>query len=202
MNISSTVHVFSDKGNATQKVQEYNKFIKDNTDKFKGTYTANDGTKVSISIDVSYIEGKRDSEGNIVGFKSGDNELRLERGTIRGVSMGAIGNDASKGIVGNQVVMDSESDYYSSAATVHHDVMHQLGLGDRYYDDGAGNIRAASGFSKDLMGLGPQKAYQGQGFEFKQAHFDNYGKTYFQKETIKNSFSNKRVDPYTIEKPE
>jgi hypothetical protein len=115
--------------------------------------------------------------------------------------MGAIGNDPDKGIVGNLVVMDSESDYYSSAATVHHDVMHQLGLGDRYYDDGKGNVKAATGFDKDLMGLGPQVAYLGQGFEFKQAHFNNYGKTHFQKRATR-SVSKKRVDPFTIKKPE
>ena len=198
INLSSTVHVFSDKDNAAQKTEEYNKFLKNNADMFKGSYTADDGTKVSISIDVVYVEGKRDDKGNIVGFKSGDNELSLEGGVKRNESMGAIGNNPVTGTVGNRVVMDSESDYYSSAATVHHDVLHQLGLGDKYYEAGE---KAAKGFEKDIMGLGPQTSFLGKGFSFHQAHFNDYGKAHFNAKEGKY-VSKKRVDPYTITEPE
>jgi hypothetical protein len=117
-------------------------------------------------------------------------------------SMGAYGIDQEKGTVGNQVVMDSNNDYYSSAATVHHDVLHQIGLGDRYSEPKKdGNATAAQGYEKDLIGFGPRTAYQGQGFVFKQIHFDNIGRTHFQGKAAKR-VSKKRVDGATIDNPE
>ncbi len=202
LDISSTVHVFSDKGNAVRKVNEYNKFMKDNLNKFKGSYTMNDGTKVYVRINIKFIQG----EINVINlrtlnFEQGDNTLYLRQGVIRHKDMGAIGNDYKKGIVGNKIVLDSNGDYYSRAATVVHDVMHQLGLGDRYYDNRKGDVKAHIGFESDLLGLGPQTDYKGEGFSFSNEHFQNYAKKLFKKQTF-SGYSIKRVDNHSIdEKP-
>jgi RHS repeat-associated protein len=209
MDIGSTVHVFSDKGNAKQKVSEYNKFIKDNASKFQGTFTTEDGKSVSISFNINYVEGKKNSEGKVDGFAEGDNQLSLKAGVQRHSTMGAMGVNEANGTVGNLVVMDSESDYYSSAATVHHDILHQIGLGDRYSEpDKNGEVKAAEGYERDIMGFGPRTAYQGKGFEFKQIHFNNFGRTHFNVFTtspfskffMPRSF-NRRVDKATIKNP-
>ena len=201
MDISSTIHVFSDKGNAKQKVSEYNKFIKDNASKFQGTYTTEDGKSVSISFNIKYVEGKKDSEEKVEGFAEGDNQLSLKAGVQRHSTMGAMGVNEANGTVGNLVVMDSESNYFSSAATVHHDILHQIGLGDRYSEpDKNGDVKVAQGYGRDIMGFGPRTAYQGKGFEFKQIHFNNFGRTHFQSKTAKK-VSNKRVDKATIKNP-
>lgn len=125
----------------------------------------------------------------------------LGNGVQRHSTMGAMGVNEANGTVGNLVVMDSESNYFSSAATVHHDILHQIGLWDRYSEpDKNGDVKVAQGYGRDIMGFGPRTAYQGKGFEFKQIHFNNFGRTHFQSKTAKK-VSNKRVDKATIKNP-
>jgi hypothetical protein len=161
----------------------------------------NDGTKVNVSINVTFVEGKMNSSNDkVLGFEKGDNLLYLKKGVTRNNTMGAIGNSVIKMKVGYKVVMDSEGDYYSRDATVVHDVMHQLRLGDRYYDarDGSPTVAHSDEFKTDLLGLGPQTDYLGKGFTFSKEHFKNFAITLFKKVEIKavgeNCVENHSVD--------
>jgi RHS repeat-associated protein len=211
LDISSTIHVFSDKGDAKDKAAEYNKFVKDNADKFKGSYKNEDGTEVAISINVNYVEGKKDENGKIENYKDGDNELSLEGGAQRYGRMGA--NNTSES-TGRNVVMNNDNDwkgkYYSSPGTVLHDVLHVMGLGDRYKDtrlpDGTIKSEATKEYATDIMGLGPQTIYnKTSGLEINQIHFNNYGKTHASNiglgPSVNSGASNKLVDCATIRNP-
>ena len=50
------------------------------------------------------------------------------------------------------------------------------------------------------MGFGPRTAYQVKGFEFKQIHFDDYGKTHFNKRKT-NTSSSILIDCATTKNP-
>ncbi len=96
--------------------------------------------------------------------------------------------------------MDSNSDYYSAPATILHDVLHEMGLGDRYSENKKGNVNAAEGYNNDIMGFGAREAYLNNNIEVKQTHFDNYGNTLFQPKES-NIVSKQRVDKATIKNP-
>lgn len=57
LQLAAPFHVFSDRGNEKQKVND-NKFLLDNSSKFNGTYTSEDGTKVFFGLDIKYVEGE------------------------------------------------------------------------------------------------------------------------------------------------
>ena len=213
MYISSTVHVFSDKGNAKEKTAEYNKFIKYNADKFKGKYKSDDGIEVVISINITYVEGKRGKDDKIENYKDGDNELSLEGGVERGSTMGAVENTSEN--TGRKVVMNNDNTnngkYFSSPGTVLHDVLHVMGLGDRYSqtrdkETGQEIIKVSEQYKNDIMGLGPNAIYyQRKPLQIKQVHFDNYGKAFYNSiiwgPSANSAVSNKLVDCATINNP-
>jgi len=180
--------------------------MKDNADKFKSSYTSEGGAKFAVSISINFVEGERDKKGNIENFNKGDNELDLKGGTERLSTMGAFNNTNS---TGTKVVMNNdetyEGRYYSSAATVLHDVFHVMGLGDRYYDTPT-KQGAAPGYLNDIMGYGPREIYNGRsGLQINQVHFDDYGKAFIpssiSKIKIGTTVSKKLVDCATINNP-
>jgi RHS repeat-associated protein len=200
LDITSTVHVFTDREDVDRRVVEYNAFMRNNAQKFAGITRLQDGTNVHVSINIKFVEGQMNSANNkVLNFEKGDNLLYLRRNVQRGETMGAFGNSVENMKVGFKVVMRSGDSYYSRATTVVHDIMHQLGLGDRYHDPRNGSrVEAHAGFETDLLGLGPQTDYQGNGFTFSQEHFANYAKVLFKKEVI-HGVSKKRVDNHSID---
>ena len=210
LDISSTIHVFSDKGDAASKVEEYNKFIQDNINEFTKSYTSEDGTEFTVSININYVEGEKNKKGKIINYKDGDNELNLKGGVERHIDMGAVGTDNTA--TGREVVMNNDANtygqYYSSAVAVLHDILHVMGLGDRYYNPNYDDVTTpVEGFEEDIMGYeGISLVYFGLSeLQINQIHFDNYGKAFIPPAISDietgTTISNKRVDCATIREP-
>jgi RHS repeat-associated protein len=149
--LSSTIYVTGH--GASDRVGEYNKFLKDNPSLLKNTTKNEDGTTTSINLDFKYELATDEDIARVKDDKTrnGDNLLELENSEYQSASGGfrkdiyskdknpatgkwdKLGTEHFtdfKAKMGNSDKPDGR--YYGSAPTAFHEVMHLFGLVDWY----------------------------------------------------------------------
>jgi RHS repeat-associated protein len=187
--LSSVIYV---KGtNAADYTKAFNQFVSDNKDMFSGTYKDGDGNEWKISMDIKFeeVEDGQDLSGldgsgnNLIEISDlGDPnknpsfaERRAEPPSVFDPNRGIWAKTSTnRDKVGYTIKINTQDTKPNEGGgfTGVHEVLHQFGLGDRYFEyyDDKGNrqSRPHKGFGGDVMG-------EHGGKNINQVHWDNLG---------------------------
>jgi len=193
--ISSTVYITG------EGASEFNArvFTEQATEKYKSSiYVDENGKNFTVEFNVKFEYAPDESK---IKLQDGENRLEYNKkdivSNVPAIQTNEPTTDPTTGIAengititaGNKGEISKNDNVGISFRTTLHEVLHFLGLSDRYKEDGKNTdgsrkTKPNPGFEEDIMGTQSTT-------KINQVHYDNYGKEYSKKEAGKYILKNK-----------